>query len=135
MGRKWVIRWGLVGLVMSGTLWLLARTVRDVPGAHSYPFERWYGNWRAVLIATGLFTLFLLGFSRPRRRMEWRNAGLYSAFLISLFTEMFGVPSPSTSWHPSSDSLLGPSESTKATSGPSPWTGSGCSLWPKASIW
>src|SRR4029453_4827078 len=28
----------------------------------------------------------------PRRRTEWRNAGVYSAFLISLFAEMFGVP-------------------------------------------
>ena len=35
---------------------------------------------------------FLLGFARPRRGAEWRNAGVYSAFLISLFTEMFGVP-------------------------------------------
>lgn len=87
-----VAGWGLVGLVTGSMLWLFARTVRDVPGAHSYPFERWYGNWRAVLISTGLFTLFLLGFTRPRHRVEWRNAGVYAAFLISLFTEMFGIP-------------------------------------------
>ena len=85
-------RWGLVGLVIGGGLWLFARSVRDVPGVHRVPFDSWYGNWRAVLIATGLFTLFLLGFSRPQHRMEWRNAGLYTAFLISLFTEMFGIP-------------------------------------------
>jgi protein-S-isoprenylcysteine O-methyltransferase Ste14 len=56
------------------------------------PFERWYGDWRSVAVATGLFTLFLFAFARPRRRREWRHAGLYSAFLISLFTEMFGAP-------------------------------------------
>ena len=56
------------------------------------PFERWYGNWKSVAVATGLFALFLFTLARPRRRREWRHAGLYSAFLISLFTEMFGVP-------------------------------------------
>lgn len=43
-------------------------------------------------MATGLFTAFLLAFARPHRRIEWRNAGLYVAFLSSLFTEMFGLP-------------------------------------------
>ncbi len=86
------VRWSLAGVIIGGGLWLFARSVRDVPGVHRVPFDSWYGNWRAVLIATGLFTLFLLGFSRPRHRMEWKNAGLYTAFLISLFTEMFGIP-------------------------------------------
>jgi len=79
-------------MVMGGSLWLFARTVRNVPGLHNLPFEFWYGNWRAVLVVTGLFTLFVLGFTRPRRRAEWRNAGLATAFFISLFTEMFGIP-------------------------------------------
>lgn len=52
----------------------------------------YYGNWRAVLIATAVFALFLLGLARPRQRGKWRNVGLYVAFLISLFTEMFGIP-------------------------------------------
>jgi len=56
------------------------------------PFDRWYGDWRKVALATGLFALFLFAFARPLRRREWRQAGLYSAFLISLFTEMFGIP-------------------------------------------
>ncbi|NIN64997.1 MAG: isoprenylcysteine carboxylmethyltransferase family protein, partial [Anaerolineae bacterium] len=46
----------------------------------------------AVFTITGLFLAFLLGFTKPRRRGEWRGAGLYAAFLISLFTEMFGLP-------------------------------------------
>jgi len=87
-----LVRWLLVGLVVGVGLWLFARTLRDVPGLHNIPFESWYGDWRAVLLVTGLFTLFVLGFTRPRRRGEWRNAGLSAAFLISLFTEMFGIP-------------------------------------------
>jgi len=87
-----MIRWGLVGLVVGGSVWLFVRTVRDVPGAHSLPYEHWYGNWPAVLLATALFIVFLFGFTRPRRRAEWRNAGLCTAFFISLFTEMFGIP-------------------------------------------
>jgi len=56
------------------------------------PHEAWYGNWPGVLLASGLFSVFLWGFLRPRRRAEWENAGLATAFLISLFTEMFGLP-------------------------------------------
>ncbi|MGH7317583.1 MAG: hypothetical protein ACREJS_15145, partial [Candidatus Rokuibacteriota bacterium] len=85
-------RWGLVAVVVSLSLWLLVETVRSAPGSHNISFERWYGGWREVLIVTGIFALFVLGFARPRRRAEWRNAGLYTAFLISLFTEMFGIP-------------------------------------------
>lgn len=87
-----LVRWLLVGLVVGVGLWLFVRTVRDVPALHNVPFESWYGNWRAVLIVTGVFTLFVVGFTRPRRRGEWRNAGLATAFFISLFTEMFGIP-------------------------------------------
>jgi methanethiol S-methyltransferase len=101
-------RWILVGLVLAGSLWLFLSTVHHVPGparmivelangtvlviSLSIPFEDWYGNWEPVLLWTGISILFLLGFVLPRRRAEWRNAGIYSAFLISLFTEMFGLP-------------------------------------------
>ncbi|MBI3079656.1 MAG: isoprenylcysteine carboxylmethyltransferase family protein [Deltaproteobacteria bacterium] len=87
-----VLRWSLAGLVLGAGFWLGARTLRGVPGSHNVPFEHWYGNWPAVVIAAGLFTLFLLGFARPRRQADWRHAGAYTAFLISLFTEMFGLP-------------------------------------------
>lgn len=55
-------------------------------------FEQWYGNWTAVLLYFLLFAGFALGFARPRRAREWRGMGVYQAFLIALFTEMFGVP-------------------------------------------
>ena len=54
--------------------------------------EHWYGNWLAVIAAVILFTIFLLGFSMPRKKYEWRQVGIYEAFLIALFTEMFGFP-------------------------------------------
>lgn len=93
MNPRWeVLRWLLVSLILGGCLWLFTDTVRQVPDPQSVPFELWYGNWRAVVLVTGLFTLFLLGFSLPRHRVEWRNAGLSTAFFISLFTEMFGFP-------------------------------------------
>lgn len=55
-------------------------------------FTEWYGNWGAVVITVMLGSGFALTFLWPRQRREWRNAGLLQAFLISLFTEMFGVP-------------------------------------------
>jgi len=37
-----------------------------------------------------LFFIFFL--TRPRRPEDWRGAGLTTAFFISVFTEMFGIP-------------------------------------------
>lgn len=91
-GRWVILRWVVVGVVLDWAFWLLVNTVTHVPGPLSLPSELWYGDWRTVLKITALFTVFLLAFSWPRRPAEWRNAGLYSAFLISLFTEMFGIP-------------------------------------------
>ncbi len=56
------------------------------------PFESWYGNWSAVVATSVLFLVFLFFLTRPRKPKEWRGAGLTAAFLISLFTEMFGIP-------------------------------------------
>lgn len=88
------IRWSLAAVVVAGSVWLLVMSVQDVPGprVHWIPFEIWYGNWRSVLITAGVFTVFVVAFTWPRRRLEWRNAGLAAAFFISLFTEMFGIP-------------------------------------------
>lgn len=91
-----VVRWAIVAVVVGGGVWLLldwlvyAPSPDDMP--HNVLFSDWYGDWRAVLITSGIFIAFLFGFARPRRRGEWRNAGLYVAFVISLFTEMFGIP-------------------------------------------
>lgn len=59
---------------------------------HGVPFDDWYGNWDEAVIASALFLAFVLALAWPRGTTQWRNAGIYSAFLISLFAEMFGLP-------------------------------------------
>ncbi len=88
------VRWSVAAVLIGISVWFLVATARDTPSPYtmSVPFEVWYGNWRAVLLTAGIFTLFIIGFTRPRRRTEWRNASVAVAFFISLFTEMFGVP-------------------------------------------
>ncbi len=51
-----------------------------------------YGHWGTVLVLVLLGGLFVLGFIRPGRGPEWRSAGVFSAFFIALFTEMYGLP-------------------------------------------
>ena len=57
-----------------------------IPGSYDY------GYWGVVLSLVLLGGLFVLGFIRPRRASEWRSAGLFSAFFIALFAEMYGLP-------------------------------------------
>ena len=52
----------------------------------------WYGNWPAVVLSVVFFSLFIVGFLVSLPRRDWRQAALGPAFLIALFTEMFGVP-------------------------------------------
>jgi protein-S-isoprenylcysteine O-methyltransferase Ste14 len=57
-----------------------------IPGTYDY------GYWGLVLGLVLLGGLFVLGFIRPRKPPEWRSAGLFSAFFIALFAEMYGLP-------------------------------------------
>lgn len=75
-----------VGLFLVGFLGALRGPEDDMP------FDKWYGNWPMVLMVTGIFLFFLFFLTRPRKPGEWRGAGLTTAFFISLFTEMFGIP-------------------------------------------
>ena len=52
----------------------------------------WYGNWPAVILSALFFSLFIVGFLVALPRRDWRQAALGPAFLIALFTEMFGIP-------------------------------------------
>jgi hypothetical protein len=52
----------------------------------------WFNNWFLVFISILLFTFFILAFIKPIRKRDWKSLGLYEAFIISLFTEMFGFP-------------------------------------------
>lgn len=47
-------------------------------------------NW-AIAVNTGVFILFLL-FLPYRKRIAWRSKGAFSAFILALMAEMFGVP-------------------------------------------
>ena len=90
--RRSLLRWALALLGVGAAAALLVEQLAGGAAEPAIPFDHWYGNWRVTAVATGLFALFLFAFARPRQPREWRHAGLCSAFLISLFTEMFGAP-------------------------------------------
>lgn len=51
-----------------------------------------YGLWSLVAINVAVFVIFALSFFKPRTGRDWRSFGAFSAFLIALFTEMYGFP-------------------------------------------
>ncbi len=51
-----------------------------------------YGVWWLVLVNSVFFILFALGFTRPRTGRDWRSLGVFSAFIVALFAEMYGFP-------------------------------------------
>lgn len=86
------VRWPVALAVIGFWLWVLGEHASLRPMTHNVPFEAWYGNWEDALLVSAVFLAFVLGLAWPRGRAQWRNAGMYSAFLISLFVEMFGLP-------------------------------------------
>ncbi len=52
----------------------------------------WYGNWWAVIASVLFFTLFAAGFAYAPKKRDWKTLGIYEAFMVALFTEMFGFP-------------------------------------------
>ena len=51
-----------------------------------------YGLWPLVIINAAVFILFAFSFTKPRTARDWRSFGAFSAFLVALFTEMYGFP-------------------------------------------
>jgi methanethiol S-methyltransferase len=51
-----------------------------------------YGLWSLVLINTVVFVVFAFSFTKPRTERDWRAFGGYTAFIVALFAEMYGVP-------------------------------------------
>lgn len=51
-----------------------------------------YGLWPLVVINSAIFIMFAFSFTKPRTVMDWRSFGAFSAFLVALFTEMYGFP-------------------------------------------
>jgi protein-S-isoprenylcysteine O-methyltransferase Ste14 len=51
-----------------------------------------YGLWPMVVISAAVFIIFAFSFSHPKTKRDWRSFGAFSAFLVALFTEMYGFP-------------------------------------------
>lgn len=51
-----------------------------------------YGLWPLVIVNTAVFIIFAFSFTHPRNGRDWRSFGAFSAFLVALFTEMYGFP-------------------------------------------
>ena len=51
-----------------------------------------YGLWGLVLINSAIFIIFAYSFFKPKTKRDWRSFGAFSAFLVALFTEMYGFP-------------------------------------------
>ena len=51
-----------------------------------------YGHWPVVMVYSLVLLIFVFSFFRPRTRRDWRTFGTFSAFVIALFTEMYGFP-------------------------------------------
>ncbi len=51
-----------------------------------------YGLWGLVFINSAIFIFFAFTFFKPETTRDWRSFGAFSAFLVALFTEMYGFP-------------------------------------------
>lgn len=51
-----------------------------------------YGLWSLVLINSVIFIIFAFSFTHPKTSRDWRSFGAFSAFIVALFTEMYGFP-------------------------------------------
>jgi methanethiol S-methyltransferase len=51
-----------------------------------------YHQWPLAAAYVVILGVFLYGILRPRRRVEWRSAGVAQAFVVALYAEMYGLP-------------------------------------------
>jgi protein-S-isoprenylcysteine O-methyltransferase Ste14 len=51
-----------------------------------------YGMWGLVVLNTAIFLIFAFSFTHPKTKRDWRSFGGFSAFIVALFTEMYGFP-------------------------------------------
>jgi protein-S-isoprenylcysteine O-methyltransferase Ste14 len=54
--------------------------------------ESAYGLWLLAAVNSAIFILFAFSFFKPKSKRDWRSFGAFSAFLVALFTEMYGFP-------------------------------------------
>jgi methanethiol S-methyltransferase len=51
-----------------------------------------YGFWTLAILNSLVFIIFAFSFAKPQSRADWRSFGAFSAFIVALFTEMYGFP-------------------------------------------
>lgn len=51
-----------------------------------------YGLWMLVILNSAIFIMFAFSFTQPKTARDWRSLGAFSAFIVALFTEMYGFP-------------------------------------------
>ncbi len=51
-----------------------------------------YGLWPLVILNSAIFIIFAFSFTKPSSSRDWKSLGAFSAFIIALFTEMYGFP-------------------------------------------
>jgi len=51
-----------------------------------------YGLWWLVIINSLIFIIFAFSFTKPKSSHDWRSFGSFAAFIVALFTEMYGFP-------------------------------------------
>lgn len=93
-GGLGLIAWAvfaLMVLLVAGSI-AYAYLCANQAGQETGMSEHWYGNWGAVAFAVVFFSAFVLAFLRSPRRRQWRHLGVAEAYLVALFTEMFGLP-------------------------------------------
>ena len=54
--------------------------------------ENAYGLWPLVVLNSLIFIIFAWSFTKPKNPRDWRSLGAFSAFMVALFTEMYGFP-------------------------------------------
>lgn len=51
-----------------------------------------YGLWPLAIVNSLVFIIFAFSFSKPQNVRDWRSFGAFSAFIVALFSEMYGFP-------------------------------------------
>lgn len=51
-----------------------------------------YGMWALAAVNSAFFIFFAWSFYKPLNARDWRSLGLFSAFIVALFAEMYGFP-------------------------------------------
>lgn len=51
-----------------------------------------YGLWSIAILNSLVFIIFAFSFTKPKTNRDWRSFGAFSAFIVALFTEMYGFP-------------------------------------------